>query len=300
MNFKNKIILAPMADITQMPFRLLCKRFGANIVITEMISANALARKNKRTLELCKTSNDEKPIGIQLFGANTTNIIKAIKIIKENFDFIDLNLGCPAAKIIKQGAGSYLLNRSKKIDDILSKITKLDIPITIKIRAGFKRINFLDIGKIAEKNNIAAITLHARLQEQHYSGNANWLYIKELKENISIPVIGNGDVFSPEDYIKMKKTTKCDSVMVGRGALGNPFIFKQIRDYIKTKKYSLPSKEEKINTYLEIFDDLDLQHAKMQAIYFTKGIKNIKYLREKIMMVKTKKEIKDLINCLFF
>ena len=113
-------------------------------------------------------------------------------------------------------------------------------------------------------------------------------------------MIGNGDVFSPEDYIKMKKTTKCDSVMVGRGALGNPFIFKQIRDYIKTKKYSLPSKEEKINTYLEIFDDLDLQHAKMQAIYFTKGIKNIKYLREKIMMVKTKKEIKDLINCLFF
>ena len=224
----------------------------------------------------------------------------SIKIIKENFDFIDLNLGCPAAKIIKQGAGSYLLNRPKKIDDILSKITKLDIPITIKIRAGFKRINFLDIGKIAEKNNIAAITLHARLQEQHYSGNANWLYIKELKENISIPVIGNGDVFSPEDYIKMKKTTKCDSVMVGRGALGNPFIFKQIRDYIKTKKYSLPSKEEKINTYLEIFDDLDLQHAKMQAIYFTKGIKNIKYLREKIMMVKTKKEIKDLINCLFF
>src|SRR3989344_3773739 len=232
LNFKNKLILAPMAEITQLPFRLLCKKFGADIVITEMISANALARKNKRTLELIKTTKKEKPVGLQLFGANTQNILKSIRLVKDSFDFVDINFGCPALKIVKQGAGSYLLQRPKKINEILSKAIKLDIPITIKIRSGFKELNYLEIGKIAEDNNISAITLHARTQIQGYTGKANWDHIKELK----------------------------------------------------------------LKAYLDIYDDLDYIHCKQQLIYFSKGIKNIKQLRQKLNKIKTKEEIKKIIN----
>lgn len=281
-----------MAEITQLPFRLLCKKFGADIVITEMISANALARENKRTLKLLKTTKEEKPVGVQLFGANTSNIIKSIKLIKDDFDFVDLNFGCPAQKIVKQGAGSYLLQRPKKIDEILSKATKFNTPITIKIRSGFKKINFLELGKIAENNNLSAITLHARTQTQGYTGKANWDNIKELKENISIPVIGNGDVFSYEDYKKIKDYTKCDSVMIGRAAIGNPFIFKEIKE----KKDYKPTREEKLKVYLEIHDDLDYVHCKQQSIYFTKGINNIRPLRQKLDKAKTKEEIKEIIK----
>jgi len=290
LNFKNKLILAPMAEITQLPFRLLCKKFGADIVITEMISANALARKNKRTLELIKTTKKEKPVGLQLFGANTQNILKSIRLVKDSFDFVDINFGCPALKIVKQGAGSYLLQRPKKINEILSKAIKLDIPITIKIRSGFKELNYLEIGKIAEDNNISAITLHARTQIQGYTGKANWDHIKELKENVSIPVIGNGDIFSLQDYNDIKKYTKCDSVMIGRAAIGNPFIFREL------KKGYKPTKEEKLKAYLDIYDDLDYIHCKQQLIYFTKGIKNIKQLRQKLNKIKTKEEIKKIIN----
>ena len=292
---KSKLILAPMHNITNLPFRLLCKKYGAGLVSTELLSANALARKDKSIEKLTITNKKEKPIAIQLFGQNTENIVKSAKLMK-NFDIIDINLGCPSKKILAQGAGAALLKRKNKIIEILKELKKINKPITIKIR----NENALEIAKLCEEY-ISAITIHARTIKQGYSGKADLKIIKKIKQNVSIPVIGNGDVVDGLSAEKMLETN-CDYIMIGRASIGNPFIFKKINHYLKTGENINQTKEEKIKDYFEYiklcekFKIFSLKDAKQKAIDFTKGLKGSKKLRRNLNKIKSFNEIKNLVN----
>lgn len=294
MDFHNKIFLAPMADVTNKDFRLLCRKNGADVVCTELISADAIVRNNERTKRLIKHYADEKPIGIQLFGANPKNILKAAEIVKDDFDFIDFNLGCPSNKILEQGAGAALLKRKNKVEEILRGLVKVGKPVTIKIRAGFdeRYLNFLEIGKLAEKCGVSAITLHARTVKQGYSGKANWKWIKELKECVNIPVIGNGDIVDGESAKRMLSETGCDSVMVGRAAMGNPFIFREIKYFLENgKEMEKAGMKERLEAFLPIGGNMDFKSAKQHALWFTTGINGGNAMRLEISMMKRYDEI---------
>ena len=297
MDFKNKIILAPIAKVNDIAFRVLCKKYGADIIYSEMVNCNALSRKNKATINMTRTVKEEKPIAIQLFGTKLDNIKKAVNMVKDKCDIIDFNFGCPADKVIKQGAGAALMERPKKVFEIINcLVNSCDLPITAKIRLGYRKKNYLAIAKEIEKAGASAVTLHARTVKQAYSGKADWDAIKELKENLSIPVIGNGDVWSYENYVKMKEYTNCDSVMIARGAMGYPVIFKEIKEQ---KKIDL-TKEDRINLfkeYLELFKKYPepFPQVKMQALYFLKGFEESAQLRNKIAKAKDMNELNDQI-----
>jgi len=244
---KSKLILAPMHNTTNIAFRILCRKYGASLVSTELLSSNALAREDNLNLKLAITDKKEKPNVAQIFGQNTENIVKAAKTLERSFDVIDINFGCPSKKILSQGAGAALLKRKNKIKEIVEQVSKnIKKPVTVKIRSN----NAIEIAKICEKAGADAITVHARSVKQGYSGKADWSVIKAVKENVKIPVIGNGDVVDGKSAEKMLKETNCDYVMIGRAAIGNPFIFKQIKEYLKTGKEIKQTKEEKIKDYL--------------------------------------------------
>ncbi len=246
---------------------------------------------------MTRTVKEEKPIAIQLFGTKLDNIKKAVNMVKDKCDIIDFNFGCPADKVIKQGAGAALMERPKKVFEIINcLVNSCDLPITAKIRLGYRKKNYLAIAKEIEKAGASAVTLHARTVKQAYSGKADWDAIKELKENLSIPVIGNGDVWSYENYVKMKEYTNCDSVMIARGAMGYPVIFKEIKEQ---KKIDL-TKEDRINLfkeYLELFKKYPepFPQVKMQALYFLKGFEESAQLRNKIAKAKDMNELNDQI-----
>lgn len=294
MDFRKKIFLAPMADVTSKEFRLLCKKYGADVVCTELLSVDAIVRGSEKTKKLIEYYKEERPIGIQLFGSNTENIINAAKIVKGDFDFIDFNLGCPSNKILEQGAGAALLKRKNKVEEILKELVKIGKPVTIKIRAGQdeKHLNFLEIGKLAEKCGVSAITLHARTVKQGYSGKANWKWIKELKENVSIPVIGNGDVIDGKTAKRMLSETGCDSIMVGRAAMGNPFVFREIKYFLENgKDAEKASLKEKLEAFLSVGEKMDFNEAKRHASWFITGIKGSNQMRLEISRMKKYDEI---------
>ena len=294
-------ILAPMAGVSDVAFRLLCKEYGAGMGVTEMISANALSRGNKATLKLIDVVPQENPRVIQLFGQNTKSLTKAAKICEEQCEILDLNLGCPASKIVQQGSGSALLERPNKVKEIVTALSKaVNIPVTCKIRLGIKKsnINVVKIAQFCEKAGAQLISVHARTQKQGYTGKADWSWIKEVKNSVNIPVAGNGDVITVEDYIRMKKETGCDYVMIGRGAIGNPYLFKQIADYNKTGKYKESTPEQQINDFFKYLDlakehNIKFQHIKFHAQAFTKGIKGSSKFRCQLNIIKTVEEIKE-------
>ena len=257
MNFpelSSDTILAPMAGVTDVAFRLLCKKYGASLTVTEMISANALARNNQATIKMIDVVEEEKPRVIQLFGQNTENLVKAAKYCEDKCEILDLNLGCPATKIIRQGSGSALLQRPTKVKEIVEALVQaVNIPVTVKIRLGIRKsnINVVKIAKICEEAGAKLIAIHARTQKQGYTGKADWNWIKKVKNEVKIPVAGNGDVKTVEDYIKIKEETNCDFVMIGRASMGNPYLFKQIDDYNKTGKYSKRDKKQQIQDFFE-------------------------------------------------
>ena len=287
-------ILAPMAGVTDVAFRLLCKKYGAGLTVTEMISANALARENQATIKMIDVVEAEKPRVIQLFGQNTDSLVQSAKYCEDKCEILDFNLGCPAAKIIKQGAGSALLERPNKIKEIVQALSQaVRIPVTVKIRLGIRTgsINVIKIAQICEEAGAKMIAVHARTQKQGYTGKADWNWIKKVKENVSVPVAGNGDVKSVEDYVRMKTETGCDYVMIGRGSLGNPYLFKQIADYNKTGKYTERSKVQQVKdffAYLELAQkyNIHFNNVKFHAQAFTKGIPKSTQLRDSLSQIK--------------
>lgn len=307
-NLKNPLVLAPMAGVTDIAFRILCKRYGAALICTEMVNSNAVIRNNKATLRKMKFSTEELPVSIQLFGAKPKLLAESAKIVeKSGASIVDLNLGCPDPNVLKQGAGSALLRRPTRIKEIIeSMVSAVSIPVTAKIRIGIKNDakDYMKTAKIIEDAGASAIAVHARTVEQMYSGNAEWDAIKEIKENLSIPVIGNGDIFKPSDAKDLLRSTGCDLAMIGRGAIGNPQIFRYALSIIKGNKPKLLSYKEKLEQFFS-YMDLSIQYkclnfasAKRQCHAFTKGVPNAVELRDKIDRAKDVDELVE--NVRFF
>ena len=304
--FKSKVFLAPLAGISDPAFRLLAVKQGAGLVFTELTSVNAILTKDKmgkkELLEFLPFAEKERPVGVQLFGHDIATIKKATEVVESYFDLIDFNMGCPAQHITAQMAGAALLDKPEHMKKLLSTlVSTTNKPVTIKMRAGVTKNNklFLKIGKIAEDAGVEMITLHPRTVEQGYSGKSDWTLIKELKEKVNIPVVGNGDIRIPEDAKRMFEETSCDYIMIGRASMGNPFIFKQVKDYLKKGKYEIVEPEKKKDYFVEYLKlnkkyEVPFQNLKNHAMYFTKGLVGGAELRVKIAKVKTLDELKEL------
>lgn len=261
---ENNLILAPMAGVTDLPFRLLCKEQGAGLICTEMISAKAIYFKNKNTETLMEIDERERPVSLQLFGSDPDLMAEIARQIEpRNFDILDINMGCPVPKVVNNGEGSALMKNPRLVHEIVSKVSKaIEKPLTIKIRKGFAEdcVNAVEIAKIAEDAGAAAVAVHGRTREQYYAGNADWDIIRKVKEAVSIPVIGNGDVDSPQKAEALVRETGCDGIMIGRAVQGNPWLFSQILHYQKTGEL-LPK------LGMEEVKEMILRHAKMQLEY---------------------------------
>ena len=263
-NLENNVILAPMAGVTDLPFRLLCKEQGVGLLCMEMVSAKAILYKNKNTEDLMKIEEEERPVSLQLFGSDPHIMSEIAKQIEERpFEILDINMGCPVPKVVNNGEGSALMKNPKLVGEIVSSIVKaIKKPVTVKIRKGFDddHINAAEIAKIIEDSGAAAVAVHGRTRQQFYSGEADWEIIRRVKEAVSIPVIGNGDVNSPERAKAIMDQTGCDGIMVGRAAQGNPWIFGQILHYLETGEL-LPKPT------LEDVKQMIVRHAALQLKY---------------------------------
>lgn len=261
---ENNLILAPMAGVTDLPFRLLCKEQGVGLICTEMISAKAIYFKNKNTETLMEIDERERPVSLQLFGSDPDLMAEIARQIEpRNFDILDINMGCPVPKVVNNGEGSALMKNPRLVHEIVSKVSKaIEKPLTIKIRKGFTEdcVNAVEIAKIAEDAGAAAVAVHGRTREQYYAGNADWDIIRKVKEAVSIPVIGNGDVDSPQKAEALVRETGCDGIMIGRAVQGNPWLFSQTLHYQKTGEL-LPKPG------MEEVKEMILRHAKMQLEY---------------------------------
>ena len=305
---EGNIILAPMAGVTDLPFRLLCKEQGADLICTEMVSAKGILYNNKNTEELLRVDDRERPVSLQLFGSDPDIVSEMAKRIEErNFDILDINMGCPVPKVVNNGEGSALLRDIPLAQKIIEKTVKaVHKPVTVKIRKGFddEHINAVDIAKIIEDAGAAAVTVHGRTREQYYSGNADWDIIRQVKEAVSIPVIGNGDVTSGESAVRMRRETGCDGVMIGRGAQGNPWIFSELLSYEKTGEMpKRPDASEIRNMMLRHArlqiefkgDYLGIREMRKHVAWYTKGLKGSAKLRDEINKTESYEELERLL-----
>ena len=302
----SQAILSPMVDINDVAFRMLCKKYGAGITYTQMVSATAAARQDKAALRPVDVVPEEKPYGIQIFGQDTSEMVKAVKFIEKTYEptVIDLNMGCPSSKILQQGAGAALLIKTEKVGEIVKACSSaINTPFTVKIRLGpdEHKIVALEVAKMCEQNGAAALAVHGRTIKQGYSGKADWSIIKQVKESISIPVIGNGDVSTPMDCQRMLSQTGCDFVMIARAAMKSPIIFQQINDYFKTKEYDKtddPSRLKMINKYLDLADQykVDFTRVKIHMQHFTTGMSGGAAMRNKINFAKNVGDVRKILN----
>ncbi|MBR9693094.1 tRNA dihydrouridine synthase DusB [Candidatus Woesearchaeota archaeon] len=284
-------ILSPMAGVTDVAFRTLCKKYGAGMTYTEFVSSAALVRNNTKTQDLLVTDPSEKPVGVQLFGANEEEVVEAAKLVAERFDVVDMNCGCPAHKVIKTGAGSAMLNDPARIGRLVKQVVEaIDKPVTVKIRAGIDdtNINAVEVAKAVEKAGASAIAVHGRTQKQGYTGLANWDVIKAVKEAVSIPVIGNGDVFSAADFKEKMKYSNCDYIMIARGAIGNPGIFAEILG-----KECKKGKRELFLEYYKLAQQYNIPFTQIKGhvMHFTKGEQGGARLREALTKASDEKEL---------
>jgi tRNA-dihydrouridine synthase B len=310
--FSSRAFLAPMAGVSDPALRLQCKKMGAGLVVTEFTNIHSIVAKENQLKERMKTiqefiefSDEERPLSIQLFGSDLIALEKAAKIVEPYFDIIDYNMGCPAPHITQQMAGGALLQEVNLTQQIFSTLVNaVKKPVTLKIRSGVtdaSKFLFRDIAEIAEDEGIQMITFHPRTVSQGYSGNADWNLIKELKEISNIPIVGNGDITTPEDAKNMIDNTNCDYVMIGRGAMGNPFLFEQINDYLKTNSYNEYSFKDRLDSffdYLHLTNQYKIKfaHIKGQAMRFTKGMNGGSKLRSKITLSKNIEELEKIMN----
>lgn len=310
---KNNLVLAPMAGVCNYSFRSICKKLGAGLVVTEMISSHAIYYKNKKTLEMLKSYGDEYPVAVQLFGDNIEYLVHSAKYIEKNtnFNIIDINCGCPVPKIaVRSNAGAGLMKYPNKIYEIVKALVEnSNLPITIKIRSGWddNNKNAVEIAKLAEKAGASAIFIHGRTRKQAYSGTVDLDIIKQVKESVNIPVIGNGDVCDYESYKKMMDYTGVDGVMIGRASLGNPWVFHEISSKINDLDYEKPGVIEIKKMILDHFYllkeikgiKLALLEMRGIGIYYLKGLRNTRELKEKIIKSNTEKDFVEAISSFF-
>lgn len=308
---KNNVVLAPMAGVCNSAFRRIVKEMGCGLLYAEMISDKALVYDNEKTKEMLYMTEGERPITQQIFGSDKDSFVEAAKIIEETMhpDIIDINMGCPIPKVaVKSQAGSALLKDPQKIYEIVSAVkAAVNIPVTVKIRSGWDHnsINAVEVAKVCEKAGASAIAVHPRTRSQGYSGHSDWNIIKQVKENVRIPVIGNGDILSVEDAVDMFNQTGCDAVMIGRGTLGNPYLIKQIVTYLDTGKV-IPGESpiDKMKTCLKHFDYLlqikpekvAVLEMRTHAAWYLKGLPNGVSVKKELYKLKTKEEFISTIN----
>ena len=303
------LILAPMAGVTDLPFRLLCKEQGADLIYTEMVSAKGILYNNKNTSSLLEIKEGERPVSLQLFGADPNILSEMAKKIEDlNFDILDLNMGCPVPKVVNNGEGSALMKNPKLIGEIVNKVSKgIKKPLTVKIRKGFteNEVNAVEVAKIIEENGASGIAVHGRTREQYYSGRADWDIIRQVKEAVTIPVIGNGDITTPEDAVAMKEYTGCDGVMIGRGVRGNPWLFHQIKTYVETGVIEeKPTIDEVIKMILfharlqvEFKGEfIGMKEMRKHVAWYTGGYPNSSKLRSRVNEVETMEQLCKLME----
>ncbi len=306
---KNKVFLSPMAGVTDLPFRLICKEQNCGMLYTEMINGKALCYDDENTKKMLKIEDEEHPVAVQIFGSDPEFMGRAAEIMNAYpNEILDINMGCPAPKVVKNGDGSALMRNPKLAEEVLKSVVKNSTkPVTLKIRKGWddNSVNAVEMAKIAEASGISALAIHGRTREQYYSGKADWDIITEIKNAINIPVIGNGDVFTVEDARNMLDKTGCDAIMIGRGAQGNPWIFKRINHYMETGEIlPEPTLEEKINTAVKHLNLAVREHGEYVAVremrkhiaWYLKGLKGSAKVRDEINKITSYEEVVSRLN----
>lgn len=306
---KNKVFLSPMAGVTDLPFRLICKEQNCGMLYTEMINGKALCYDDENTKKMLNIEDEEHPVAVQIFGSDPEFMGRAAEIMNAYpNEILDINMGCPAPKVVKNGDGSALMRNPKLAEEVLKSVVKNSTkPVTLKIRKGWddNSVNAVEIAKIAEASGISALAIHGRTREQYYSGKADWDIITEIKNAINIPVIGNGDVFTVEDARNMLDKTGCDAIMIGRGAQGNPWIFKRINHYMETGEIlPEPTLEEKINTAVKHLNLAVREHGEYVAVremrkhiaWYLKGLKGSAKVRDEINKITSYEEVVSRLN----
>ena len=311
---KNRVVFAPMAGISNESFRQIIKEMGAGLIYSEMISNMGIIYNSKNTISMLKINDDERPISIQIFGSDKESFIKAAKYVNDNIkpDIIDINMGCPVPKVaLKSQAGSGLLKDPNKIYEIVFSVVKtVDIPVTVKIRSGWNKdsINCIEVAKLIEKAGASAVAIHPRTREQGYSGTADWNLIKEIKQNVNIPVIGNGDIKTIYDAKRMLEETNCDAIMIGRASIGNPWFIKECVEYIENNKIiEEPTYKERIDTLVKHYELIKKNESERKAILdikthalaYLKYIPQSKELKKEIALCKTENEFYKSIKNIY-